>query len=80
MIGPSFCNLSSPAAWRHIRDSLVNYEAAMGLTEGEIRDRRIARLEAEVASLQAIVGSSEDARLRAAPADSDRPGPHQWNA
>lgn len=80
MIGPLFRNRSSPDSWRRDLDRLRDIEAAMGLTEGEIRDRRIARLEAEFASLRAIVGSSEDARSRAAPAGSDRPGPHQWNA
>lgn len=58
-------NLFAPGAWRRFWDKLGDIEAAMAVTEGEIHDRRISRLEAEVASLRAHVGLPRDADPRA---------------
>lgn len=65
MIESTVRNLFSPAAWRRFWDKLGDLEAAMAVTEGEINDRRILRLEAEVASLRAHVGLLGDADPRA---------------
>lgn len=52
--------------WTRFRDALLMLDASMDLSLDEIRDRRIARLEAEIAELRtamaAIAAAREDAR------------------
>lgn len=49
-------NLLSPGTWRRLWDRLGVIEDALSTTEGEIHDRRLARLEAEVAELRDRAG------------------------
>ncbi|KQP05823.1 hypothetical protein ASF28_18140 [Methylobacterium sp. Leaf99] len=49
-------NLLSPARWRRLWDRLGEMEEALSVTGGEIRDGRIARLEAEIAALRVHAG------------------------
>lgn len=56
MIGATVRKLRSPAAWRRLWERLAAMEAALATTEAEIHDRRIARLEAEMAEIRTRVG------------------------
>lgn len=56
MIGSTVRKLLSPATWRSLREGLGAMEAALATTEAEIHDRRISRLEAEMAELRARTG------------------------
>jgi hypothetical protein len=56
MIGSTIRKLLSPVARRSLRDRLGAMEAALAITEAEIHDRRISRLEAELAELRARAG------------------------
>ncbi|KMO39205.1 hypothetical protein VP06_04810 [Methylobacterium aquaticum] len=56
MIGSTVRKLLSPATWRSLWETLEAIEAALATTEAEIHDRRIARLEAEMAELRARIG------------------------
>ena len=56
MIGSTVRKLLSPATWRSLRERLVAMEATLATTEAEIHDRRISRLEAEMAELRARTG------------------------
>ncbi|TXM64217.1 hypothetical protein FV218_22295 [Methylobacterium sp. WL69] len=49
-------NLLSPTRWRRLWDRLEEMEEALSVTGGEIRDGRIARLEAEIAALRVHAG------------------------
>lgn len=48
-------DVGSAPGWRGWLARLAAFEEAVFLSEGEIQDRRIARLEAEVAELRASV-------------------------
>jgi len=80
MVETTLRNLFSPAAWRRLWDRLGDLEAAMAVTEAEIHDRRLSRLEAEVAALRAGVGIPPEARFRPAPKGADGSDTHQSNA
>jgi hypothetical protein len=56
MIGATVRKLRSPATWRSLWQRLAAMEAALATTEAEIHDRRISRLEAEMAELRARTG------------------------
>lgn len=56
MIGSTVRKLRSPATWRILWKRLAAMEAALSTTEAEIHDRRISRLEAEMAELRARTG------------------------
>jgi hypothetical protein len=56
MIGSAVRKLRSPATWRSLWERLAAMEAALATTEAEIHDRRISRLEAEMAELRARTG------------------------
>jgi hypothetical protein len=56
MIGSTVRKLRSPATWRSLWGRLAAMEAAVATTEAEIHDRRISRLEAEMAELRARTG------------------------
>jgi hypothetical protein len=53
VIKPTARSLFSLSTWRHWWDLLRKIEEAMTVTETELQERRISRLEAEVAELRA---------------------------
>lgn len=63
MIESTLRNMFSPRAWWRFWDSFEDLEAAMAVTEGEIHDARISRLEVDVALLRAHIVIPTDADI-----------------
>ncbi|KQO56556.1 hypothetical protein MKK58_26580 [Methylobacterium sp. J-078] len=56
MTGYTARSLFSPTTWRRFWTRLGELEEALATTEGDIIDRRLSRIEAEIAELRAHAG------------------------